>query len=762
MRVSMPARVHETLLLNTSLLIAATREEDLPLRGLMNCSQTIFQTFRLENFGKLCPIMLVVLALGTPIAGRAQSCPIESAAIENAKPNKLYLYFPTSDDAAFPATTCTIGTSTCFPGTDPVRPLKAFDIANLTDYTGTSSDLEDEITKVVIDDYCEFNVKVFETTSVPPTTFPRRSTIGIGTDANGSCSSSFTWGLAQEVDTGDALTVDFARVWAGTYEVSAGAACSKVLSGTNSTLQRWGFSIGGTAAHEAGHTYGLAHTDDKGTTGLDQCTGTDHTKPGEDALFRHLMPAGCNITDEQRAGFRRHFSDATYSILASNVGLSVETIHNWDFTNPNSAAASQLEFEVLSTSVTLTPSWTYLGNLSPWTAPSVTSIGTTAFKGTTYNRYRITFSNGQAWANGSPGNVPGGAQFHVGVAFSEADFGVPDSVIVVKVSLLDAGSTPLTLQPRMIAYNTGALDASDGSYRVTFFNADNPSRALILKDLTVTQLPMLASIDSMVRGSGPETRYRERISPWRSTRPLCDRTQTNVAAADGCEIRLTDQQQAVTVAKLAQGRNVVQVHDGKCVEPGVNGSGDSNRDPDVNACPSSGVNIDLFPATSLYLTATVIDPGARHWDPVNKTFVTGPLESHLFYQIAGRHPDLNRNGIDDFIDILQGKSKDKNGDGVPDEAQQCQKQSSELDICEQREGDLRREWADVERHEIVLSTCEKTCQGKPNEEMCATRCEEEREKIEGREHELEERAVHQGHECREDLVRFKHCEKQAQ
>src|SRR5260370_16575601 len=118
----------------------------------------------------------------------SQSCPIESNAIENAKPNKLYLYFPAADDAAFPATTCTLGAANCFDATDPVRPLKAFDPTNLTAYTATTSDLEDQITNVVIDDYCEFNVNVIETTTVPPTTFPRRSTVGIGSDTNGSCS----------------------------------------------------------------------------------------------------------------------------------------------------------------------------------------------------------------------------------------------------------------------------------------------------------------------------------------------------------------------------------------------------------------------------------------------------------------------------------------------------------------------------------------------------------------------------------------------
>jgi hypothetical protein len=708
------------------------------------------------------PILALILSFMLSVRAGAQSCPIESTAIENAKPNKLYLYFPTADDAAFPATTCTLGAVNCFEGAAAqVRPLKAFDITKLTDYSGTTSNLEDQITNVVIDDYCEFNVKVLSTTSVPPTTFPRRSTIGIGTDPNGSCAGGFTWGQAQEVDTGDGLVVDFARVWAGTYEVSAGSACSGVLSGANSTLQRWAFSIGGTVAHEAGHTFGLAHTDDRGTTGADQCTGPDHTKPGEDPLFRHTMPAGCNITDEQRAGFRRHFSDVTYAILASNVGLSVETIHNWDFTNPNAATASQLQFEVLSTSASLTPSWTYLGNLSPWTTPTVTSIGTTLFKGATYQRYRITFSNPQSWSNGTPGNVPGGAQFHVGVAFSEADFSVPDSVIVVKIDLLDAGSNPLTLQPRMIAYDTGVLDASDGSYRINFFNADDPSRALILQDLTVTELPVVASIDSMVRSSPPQTRHGEKIQAWKSARPLCEgKSQTTGAAANGCPARLAEEPLTVTVAKLAQGRNVVRVHNGKCPEVAGHRAADSSRDPDNNLCPTAGVSLDLFPSTTLYITATVIDPNAKHWDPASKVFVTGPLESHLFYQIAGRHPDLNRNGIDDYIDILQGRSKDTNGDGVPDEVQHCMKQLIGLDACEKKEADERRVWSEAEHQELALASCEQSCKGKPGEESCERQCDERREKAEGREHELEERWHHQAHECREELRGFKQCEEE--
>jgi len=180
----------------------------------------------------------------------------------------------------------------------------------------------------------------------------------------------------------------------------------------------------------------------------------------------------------------------------------------------------------------------------------------------------------------------------------------------------------------------------------------------------------------------------------------------------------------------------------------------------VNNCPSAGVNIDLFPATTLYLTATVIDPNAKHWDPAAKTFVTGPVESHLFYQIAGRHPDLNRNGVDDFIDILQGKSKDTNGDGVPDEVQHCLKPLDELNSCENKEGGLRRVWADAERQEIALASCEQVCKGKPGEEACEDKCSEARAKADHREHELDEQVEHQGHECREALHRFKHCEEE--
>jgi len=59
----------------------------------------------------------------------------------------------------------------------------------------------------------------------------------------------------------------------------------------------------------------------------------------------------------------------------------------------------------------------------------------------------------------------------------------------------------------------------------------------------------------------------------------------------------------------------------------------------VGSC-KPGINVSLFPATTTYLAATVVDPSAKHWDFKAKRYVTGPVTSHAFLQFVGRHPDL--------------------------------------------------------------------------------------------------------------------------
>src|SRR2546428_5870691 len=106
-------------------------------------------------------ILLTVLAVAP--ASAQNTCPISYGTADDAKPNKLYLYFPATDDATFPEFGMALGT--------PTQPAHRFDVAELGSYTGTAVQLRDAVTNVVAVTYCEFNVQVRQTTTAPPTTF---------------------------------------------------------------------------------------------------------------------------------------------------------------------------------------------------------------------------------------------------------------------------------------------------------------------------------------------------------------------------------------------------------------------------------------------------------------------------------------------------------------------------------------------------------------------------------------------------------------
>lgn len=525
----------------------------------------------------------------------AQDCPISYGLADNSKPNKLYVYYPTADDATYP--------SFGFGGL-VTSPAHRFDVAELTGFTGTTAELRAAITEVVRVTYCEFNVQVIETTTAPPATFARRNTVAIGTDAAGACGSE-TWGLAQAVDVGDATAVDFSKVWAGSYNCATGA--GGALNGTNSTTLRWARSIGGTASHEAGHNFGIAHAD-----GLVLAAG-------EDPLVHHIMAAGANFSYNDRAGYRRHFSNNELSILANNVGLSIQTMWNWDFINPNAETAYRLRMTFLSTKPSIVLSWSYTGSLSPWTSPVVTGpIGTQVFRGTTYNQYQIEWSTGQTWSGGTPGQVPGGASFHVGATFSSVNFTDPDAIIITAAELLDNAGAALALRPRLPGFDSGTPDAADGTLNLRFFNF--AARPLIIRNVVVRELPRVMSLEAMVRNGRIIDVRGERFDPW----PASTRTavkEANVRARGNLKVPL---------ARLDQKPRVRKVVTEKDCEAQDRVSG-----RDVARC-NPGVSTDMFPATTVYVTATIVDPKARYWDRKIGRYVEGPLETHLYYQIAGR------------------------------------------------------------------------------------------------------------------------------
>jgi hypothetical protein len=590
----------------------------------------------------------------------AQTCPTEDPAIDSAKSHKLFLYFPTTADSSFPNYAAN------------VSPAQLFDMSSLNPAIGTTAQLIDTIKDVVIDDYCEFNVQVLSTTTNPatlPSPPPRRSTIAVGADVNGS-SIGGSWGQAQEVDTGDSIDIDFARVWAGTYTVCEGGngptatgGCSNTgsLTGANATLQNWGQAIGGTAAHEAGHTYGLSHEDDDPQN--DPCSAQPGFPPtaGEDAFNRHLMPAGCNLTGPDRTTFRRHFSDRDYGILATNVGLSIETMHNWNLVNPNAQQGASLAIDFLSTLPSVSPAWTYAGSQSPWITPTVSGpMGTAVFKGKTYNKFRITWSTGNpAWTNPSPGIVGGGAVFHVGATFTGVDFNQPDPIIIQDVTLADASSNPLTLHPRLPSYDAGTLDTTGNLLAVNFFPPPNaPEMRLV--SATVMQLPRVATIDSLVGEGHPFTRDKSTIQPWATTN--CDAGPLREGLR--CVVAQLDQRPHVAVSNTVGQPGVYDCrqgvprvpsprrqktpgdstfspdYEGPVVPPGArkplpNGTQDSTFSPDDEAPICAGSVRDPFPSATVYVIATFVDPNVRHYDPTTNAYVIGPVTSKLYYQFAG-------------------------------------------------------------------------------------------------------------------------------
>ena len=587
----------------------------------------------------------VITAMVATSALAAPTCPINYGSHADAKPNKLYLYFPPTDDPTFPNVDpdhLRPASSSPHPFVTSSSPLHRFDVADLPSYTGTVTELRNAVSDVVADIYCEFNVQVIQTTTVPPSTDPppRRNTVGIGTDDNVESTSPFAckdhwWnGQAQTLggDTGDTKAVDFARVWAGTYQTCAGGPTTRgELRDNHSTLERWANSIGSTAAHEAGHNYGLSHHD-----------GNEPRAPGEDAVAHHLMRGGGAYTFHERAE-RRHFSNHEYSVLASNVGLAMDTMWSWEFINPSAATGTKLRMEFLSGQQTLVLSWPLSGVASPWINPILSGpSGMRTFKGTTYNVYNIEWSTGQPWSGGASGQVPGSARFHVGATFSSVSRTAPSAIIITDVKLFDANGGALPLHPPWVGFDAGAIDPSTGVLNVRFFNFFD--RPLTIRDVQIQDLPRIMSIDAMMPNKPMSDRSGLAFQPWPdgTRRPLLQQT-----IGSGDEIN-------IEAARLSQDRHVFKKL--------------TKDDCPENLCQPDKFVIDLFPATTMYLTATIVDPGGQVWNPSEQRLVTGPVESRLYYQIAGRHPDLNRNGIDDVIDIRSGKSTDRRGIGVPDDA----------------------------------------------------------------------------------------------
>jgi hypothetical protein len=555
-------------------------------------------------------------AASAPPAHAASQCPFDYGARAHEKPSRLFLFFPAQNlPNPFPPIP-----SKGFNNKTKWLPMPKFDpVRDLAAHRGTETDLREGILDVVKRIYCEFNVHVEQTSRIPTSADgPRRNTIAIGTDVadNRGCTDPLRGQAKVEGgDTGDGNPVDFARVWAGVFQACA-TKHDQGLDGTNSTTQRWAESIGSTAAHEAGHNFGLSH-DDGFPLSLN-----------EDRFRHHLMRRGAAYNWKERAE-PRHFSDFEYSILANNVGLAMDTMWGWDLTNPNSGPgpnAAKLRMELLSVSPSLILSWPYSGNRSPWINPTLRGpLASRAFKGVNYHVYQIEWSTGQPWTEGQYGSarpigeVPNQARFHVGATFSSLNHrGDPESVIITDMRLLDASNNALPQQPRWFAADAATFNQDDGLLKMQFHNVSD--RPLMLRDVVVRDLPRIVSVNSMTADLQISDMTERTFEPWPdgTRRPL---DQQMVAAG---------QTIAVEIGNVRKPPYVIHKSAERDCAP--------RKDPDqpVGHCQPAKPSTDPFPSTTTYITATIVDPQGPTLDPNSGQPVTGPVETRLFYQLAGR------------------------------------------------------------------------------------------------------------------------------
>lgn len=576
-----------------------------------------------------------ILTISLLFSQNVLSLDCSHGATTSTKGNKLFLYFPTSSDSSFEATISGVSTS----------PLAAFDVADLDTGLGTTTQMRDRIFEIVEEDYCEFNVEVTKTTTAPSTTgIDRWQIVGIGSDSK-PYGTGYLFGISSlGSNTGDADAQDYTRVWAASFDDAYGGT-GGALNGTNSTRERWATAIGSTTSHEAAHNYGVTH-----------CEAGDLA--GEDGPTNHIMNTGnvdgqgCSYTDtvdgDDRAGIRRHFSDQSYEVLAHNVGLNIMSVYNWDFMNPNAEDAHSLEITLLSSASSLSISTWWNGSRSPWRDPTISSSGTQSFQGTTYNKFVLVFSTDKSWTGGADGVVPGGAEFHIGAGFAESDL-----VIVFDTKLKNSGGSDLTLHPRMAGFNRGAADLSSGDFAMAMFNPNPDAGDMMIRNMNIQFLPRLVDINAMLVGE-----------------KMRDVRGFPIVAHGNCNPRqnfnLKDSK-TFHLASLVDERTVDIIYDSTDCKPGIfpNAAADMEGGR-VMYCPE-GNALSLFPATTVYVTATVVDPNARYFDRAAGEYVNGPLESKVFYQFSGIVPDFNENGVDDLIDIRTGTSQDENGNGVVDE-----------------------------------------------------------------------------------------------
>ena len=603
----------------------------------------------MKKFLRFIGACTVVIA-GTLCGGQAEArtCPASVLALQQHD-SRIYLYYPTVQDPQFPA----------MGGGAVTTPLGAFDLSQLDSSIGAEAALLARVETLVKTGLCEFNVGVttVRQPQLPSPTESHWQIVGIGSD--GFSSPQAPVAQAEHIsNSGDSDPQDYVRFWVA--DLGDWAQLGGELIGANSTLDRWATGMANIILHELGHNHGTGHADAgprQGTT--------------EDAAPNHFMSPLNAASPSAFVTALNHHSDTSYEALAHSVGLAAQTVHNWDFVNPNATSADSFTITLVAMQpgVTLTEGWVYSGPLSPWSNALIAPDGQRNFQGQTRDAFVVIFHTIKAWANGStPGEVPPGALFHTGLSVHGGPFAVYDAVLSYQ-------GAPLLLHPRMVdfagttGFRPGPPARPGFSIRLT-----NPVPArgpILVRDIDVRFSPRMIDIETMVSGAVPRGLDDRRAALYERT-PSRDRP--DIAGRETLRRRqfvVGADPISIPIAALSDPRHLMVEH--HCPPPERERAPPQGRRParppwsdDLSTC-SAGTSLSLFPATYVYVSATIVDPAARQWDARRRRMVTGPLATRVFFQVAGSVPDANRNGVDDLLDIRNGRSRDANRDGVPDE-----------------------------------------------------------------------------------------------
>ncbi len=479
-------------------------------------------------------------------------------------------------------------------------PLQTFDASQLDSSFGATEteQIKTKVLWIVQEDFREFDLEV-------TTTQPSGSgyqTLGIDHKVS-KTSSGWLLGKAKGIDN-EADDDDYARVFGGSF-----GDWDSAWQGSNSTVDRWSRAIGETAAHEAGHNYGVRHPN--------SALNSAESSAGDSRSNHILATYSAGLTAEERATINRHFSDTSYGILAANLGLNSRTLTNWAFRNPNDVKAHDFHINFLSQYSVLTVE----SELSrdPFDSYVVNRLGEQTIDNEKWYEYEV------AWSGGN--GVEAGALWYSGIklggfiglspeleptqlpptAWPSGDF------IITDTYLTDIDSNRLPLRPRTISYGGGDTD-DDGIYSTSVSN--DSDELMIVRNLRYRLVPRM--ID-------PETMVAESLN--------------DPAAAGGVVVNVLMDIEIPGETVLGPGQKASFVlgnlNDWLNARLDTGGGSADDGVPDDEAYIAPAIWRDMFPSTYIYGTATVVVPDQQVWDADSEQFIITDIKTEVFFQLGG-------------------------------------------------------------------------------------------------------------------------------